>query len=692
MTFTKTETKPKIRKIQTSLLMSILSMVLLTFILVGSISVSSSKKMVNKGLNEEMNTQSKKVTEQIEKSLFKHASIPATLAKVFESTGEQISKQGFEKMVKSASDTNAETFGTGIFMEAYKYKPELKWFAPYAFKDKNGVSQYTEDYFKETSNYINEEWYIATKNTKKPFAWSAPYTDKVTGIQMVTAGAPIFDAQKNFIGAATGDIDLTSIQKMVTNIKIGETGFAFLLAEDGRYLAAEDASKILKINIKDDENVSLAKLGQEILINKTGQSEYEIDEQLYRTYYTVVPETGWIVCMAISEKEIAKPINELIRQIILMTLLSMTILTGVIVMRIRKIMAPIRPLQTVIEAIADGDFTQTLKVSANNELGQIAEDLTLMQEKLREALRNVSETGSDVAASAEELTASAEQTGHSAQQIADSIQEISESTDTTMKVADQVSEGTKIMVEGMNVIKQHIEAVSGVLETTNDRAQTGNKVVATALVKMSESNEVIQNASKAMNELDETSKRIGGIIDVIKQISDQTNLLALNASIEAARAGEHGRGFAVVADEIRKLAEQSNQSAEEIGNLIIEIQKKSKYAATTSEQGAQAVNDTVSVVETAAESFGDIVSSVAGIVTQIDEVVDRVLAINVSTQTMMGSVGHLTQVARNTSDEAQTIAAAAQEQSATMQEIIGATSGLANMASELQEELSQFKV
>ena len=198
-------------------------------------------------------------------------------------------------------------------------------------------------------------------------------------------------------------------------------------------------------------------------------------------------------------------------------------------------------------------------------------------------------------------------------------------------------------------------------------------------------NDLVQKLSQQTNEIEKMTK-------VITDITDQTNLLSLNAAIEAARAGDHGKGFAVVADEVRKLAESSKQSANSIVELTMEIQKDTANVEQAVTNAIGSVKDGVKIINHAGESFTEIVGAVNMMTTQIEEISATAEQISASAEEVTASVTEIANGADTAAQSINSIASSMEEQTATMQEVSGIASGLVDSATELQQEISKFRV
>ncbi|MDD6128907.1 MAG: methyl-accepting chemotaxis protein, partial [Veillonellaceae bacterium] len=220
----------------------------------------------------------------------------------------------------------------------------------------------------------------------------------------------------------------------------------------------------------------------------------------------------------------------------------------------------------------------------------------------------------------------------------------------------------------------------------------GGQDVQTAVTSMQSIESNVGNIAKLIEELGENSKEIGTIVATISEIADQTNLLALNAAIEAARAGEHGRGFSVVADEVRKLAEQSQEAAGEIASRIGKIQKSTDEAVTAMHSGLDEVMAGTKTVQSTGTSFQGIVNMVGEVATSSQNMQNAVVSLTDSIHEIDNAIAQINEKSRSVADEAQTVSASTEEETASMHEIADASRKLAEQAQDLQNAIAVFKI
>jgi len=234
--------------------------------------------------------------------------------------------------------------------------------------------------------------------------------------------------------------------------------------------------------------------------------------------------------------------------------------------------------------------------------------------------------------------------------------------------------------------------IAGIADDTSQSSAQGRKAVDKVMEQMRSIGNESVAVQKTIGELAKGAREIGEIVTLISSIAGQTNLLALNAAIEAARAGEAGRGFAVVAEEVRKLAEESNQAAQQIAGLIKNNEAAMSQAIVATQASGEGVKTGIAVVESAGETFKTIAVAVDRLSAQIQEVTESINQIAAGSQELVLSVHNIDTVSKENAAEAQSVSAATEEQSASMEEIASSSQALAQTAAELQAAVANFKV
>ena len=681
----------KVQSIKTVILISILPVVLISLVIMGIFSNYTSKKLITTEIENKMKHQLQETINLIYRDMEKHAQIAVDLGKFTGTSGLVLNKEEITKTEEELLSTNQDTLGVGIWFEPYKYKKDIKFFGPYAYKE-GGVSKVTEDYATEEYNYPTQPWYTAGKNVDKNNAWQEPYYDDTLKMTMLTATAPIYDDNKNFLGVTTADMSLKTIQENIKNIKVGQTGKAILIGKDGTYLAGVSDELVMKVKATEDKNASIAKLGQDVLQNKQGMSYFEDENGKNVAYYEQIPELGWNVVLSIPEKELYAPINKLLINIIILILITCVLVTLAISFFSKYITKNVKEVNELSHAIAEGDLTQVIEVRSANELGSMGNNLNKMTNNLRGLVEKVTGSLEQVVATSEELTASSEQTQQSAEQVSLAIQQVAFGSAEQVTITNDTTKIAEEIFTGMEQISNNIQTVTNTSLEASKRAEKGNDVVYSAIQQMTNISDKVSISSQAVSILGDKSKEIGSILSLITSIAGQTNLLALNAAIEAARAGEQGKGFAVVADEVRKLAEQSASAAGNISSLINEIQNEIVNAVKAMDNGTLAVKDGINMVNQAGKSFGEILEDVNYIASQMQDVSAVTEEISAGTHNMLGAIENVAKISTKSSGNAENVVAASEEQTALMKEVANAAENLTDMAVELQTLMSNFRL
>ncbi|WP_285399141.1 methyl-accepting chemotaxis protein [Lysinibacillus sp. fls2-241-R2A-57] len=389
----------------------------------------------------------------------------------------------------------------------------------------------------------------------------------------------------------------------------------------------------------------------------------------------------------------SKEIEAIKFQMIILGVLAVVISLIIAFVIGRLISRPIKGMAKAAKKIAEGDLTaEQIHIKNRDEVGDLALAFNQMALNLKDLITNVRHNTVQVSSSAAELTASAEQTIQATEQITSSIQEVASGSEAQGKNATESSEAMKNMTKGIQQLATTTAAVSELAIETNTEANKGNESLQRVIAQMDTINSAVLESASVVKNLGNHSVEIGNIIGLITAIAEQTNLLALNAAIEAARAGDQGRGFAVVAEEVKKLADQSKQSAEQIASLISEIQRETNRAVTVMDTGTQEVQIGMQVVRIAEEGFSKIVELIEHVSNQIQEATTVSEEMSSSAEQIYASFDEIATIAKMSSSNLQNVASASEEQLATIEEVAASAATLSNMAEELQTQVSRFKV
>ncbi len=337
---------------------------------------------------------------------------------------------------------------------------------------------------------------------------------------------------------------------------------------------------------------------------------------------------------------------------------------GLAMLTIRHINVGLTKAGEAAEAIASGNLTHAIPRAGQDEIGQLLNRLGVMRDNLNNLIKSI--------------RSNVELLNQSAGELSNAANSSASNTEMQAEAASGMAASVEELSVSIDQVEEHAREARNVTQSSSTQSSEGGRIIHEAAEEMRRIADAVNNTSGTIKELEGYSAQISSIVQVIKDIADQTNLLALNAAIEAARAGEQGRGFAVVADEVRKLAERTGNSTQEISGMIGKIQQGTQRAVQEMEAGVKRVNDGVELANLA----GDSVTAIRTSSEQVTRAVD-----DISLALKEQSVA-----ARDIALKVERIAQGSEENSASVAQTAASASRLKHLADELNQLASRFQV
>lgn len=345
----------------------------------------------------------------------------------------------------------------------------------------------------------------------------------------------------------------------------------------------------------------------------------------------------------------------------------------------------------VSQRVYHGDMTTKLDYDTPDEFGKIAHSYNDTLDKIRNITAKIQDIANELTDSAETMSTGVNESAQVVTSIADSINGIAELSVSQNNNVEKASSALHNIISGVNDVAELAKQTANRASQVGTTVNQGIEGVNVISEHMDRVETMVRTSADQVDTLGHRSEEIGQIVETIVNISGQTNLLALNAAIEAARAGEHGRGFAVVAEEIRKLAEDSQEAAQHIAELIGAIQAETKKAVDAMHHGNKGVRQGSEVVKEAMSEFSQVGGMIDNMVEQMAQVAKHIEQVSAESGYVVDATTNVSKDSDKIAAETQQVSAASEEQSATMQELANENTKLADMAQRLQEHLKVFR-
>ncbi len=594
--------------------------------------------------------------------------------------------------------------------------------AYYALNDGRTITgwvQYEADGSKTAMNTVEnkdlsgKEWYTACQGRKAKvnsiFSYiTAPYVDEETGEQIITVCQEV--KYKDVVqGVVAMDIDASALADYVENIRLLNTGFVMLVDEQGNIVVDSESNTFADGTVADLE--FFAPLTEEL--DKLEEQKAQLEENedpaaddiVLQASYTMRAEgrdcaitamtdriTGWRLLGCISDQENQKN---------LININIGTLMTGVIGLIFGCVIAvltalsfnrEIKKLQNATHRVAGGDFSEKIKVTRSDEFGVLETNFNGMMDDVSGLIHAVEDKSNHILEVAGGISEVAGNTKTTIEQVTQAIDSVAQGAVKQAESTQEANTEVEHLKNSLDETKEYVSGMNGMTEKANEVSTEGIESVKDLIEKSGKTAEKSKVSLEVMNEMVESIDKIFYISDTIADITSQTNLLSLNASIEAARAGEMGKGFAVVADEIRKLADESKESTDEIKKIITEITEKSKLVESTMQENEVLQTEQQEAINRTEEIFGEIMKQIE----MLGSGMERINALNdtmsANKDLVVDKMGTIASVSEQSAAATEEVNASTEQVNVTMEEISEHTETLQAIAKDLMETINRFKL
>jgi methyl-accepting chemotaxis protein len=530
-------------------------------------------------------------------------------------------------------------------------------------------------------------------NSRKTAVSSRLFTSKVTAEEVFSIGVPVFKG--DVIGVLLAEYSSYTISRLLSSF-LGHhsQNDSFYMVNKSGIIFGSTNPNILNKNVLTDFSQGEKGFFEASVKGEEGK-EYGIatrDKGLSFVAYTSIPGTDWFLGIDTPFSKVSSGLNWLFRIFIITLIITVIVVIIIGYFMSLSIARPILELTETTNTLAQGDMTVPINTRYIGEVGVLAKSIARLVDNLSSLLITARDTATQASSMTEQVLGAANQTSQAIQQVSSTIQSVASGAQETARNMSDASGAVENISKKIEDLAQTASTVEQTAQDTIKLTQEGQDVVDELNRGFSQTTQATNSVVSSMDELEKAAGEIGRIVETITSISSQTNLLALNAAIEAARAGEAGRGFAVVADEVRKLAEESNQSAQRISQFIDQIRSQIANTAKNTEEAVKTISRQMEIGSRVVDAFREIDQATNKVVEIIQNITSGITGLVGDARTISQSVQGVAAIAQENAASSEEVSAATEEMTAAIEEITANINNLSELVKGLEEIIMRFKM
>lgn len=517
---------------------------------------------------------------------------------------------------------------------------------------------------------------------------SHPAIDEVTGYDSDEYALSLVTVLKNNSNKSVGyiiiDVKTSFIQDILDNAQISDNSIKGFVLEDGSQVLSGDSD----IKFTDTDFYQEALAGE----NLQGSKEVSYEGADYLFTYSRIEGTNMLVCAMIPQKEIMAGAQAILRYTLIAVAICAVIAIVVGSVLASGISKAIRKVNRVLKKTSDGDLTGQISMKRKDEFNVLSSSITNMIGSMKDLILKMTNVSGHVSDSAVQVGTNSEVLLEVTKNITEAVDYINSGISQQAQDTESCLEQMNGLAERINVVHENTDEISEIAQEAQGAIENGMVIVANLGEKVQGTTEVTETIIREIRELNKESIAINSIIGTINEIAEQTNLLSLNASIEAARAGEAGRGFAVVSEEIRKLAEQSGNAGNQIGEIINHIQERLAATIETAGLAGESVAFQTEALNNTVDVFKNISQQVSKLAEDVEKITQSVGGIEQAKEDTMNAIESISTTSNQTESASEELARSTEKQLQAVEVLNDAVKRLQMDAEDLDTSVSIFKV
>ena len=517
---------------------------------------------------------------------------------------------------------------------------------------------------------------------------SHPAIDEVTGYDSDEYALSLVTVLKNNSNKSVGyiiiDVKTSFIQDILDNAQISDNSIKGFVLEDGSQVLSGDSD----IKFTDTDFYQEALTGE----NLQGSKEVSYEGADYLFTYSRIEGTNMLVCAMVPQKEIMAGAQAILRYTLIAVAICAVIAIVVGSVLASGISKAIRKVNRVLKKTSDGDLTGQISMKRKDEFNVLSSSITNMIGSMKDLILKMTNVSGHVSDSAVQVGTNSEVLLEVTKDITEAVDYINSGISQQAQDTESCLEQMNGLAERINVVHENTDEISEIAQEAQGAIENGMVIVANLGEKVQGTTEVTETIIREIRELNKESIAINSIIGTINEIAEQTNLLSLNASIEAARAGEAGRGFAVGSEEIRKLAEQSGNAGNQIGEIINHIQERLAATIETAGLAGESVAFQTEALNNTVDVFKNISQQVSKLAEDVEKITQSVGGIEQAKEDTMNAIESISTTSNQTESASEELARSTEKQLQAVEVLNDAVKRLQMDAEDLDTSVSIFKV